>query len=31
MLRKKTDCALAIFSAPTKITYPQYILDAIAP
>ncbi|NEJ72074.1 AAA family ATPase [Rhizobium phaseoli] len=30
MLRKKTDCALAIFSAPANITYPKYILDAIA-
>ncbi|OCP08407.1 MULTISPECIES: AAA family ATPase [unclassified Ensifer] len=30
MLRKKTDCALAIFSSPTSITYPKYILDAIA-
>jgi predicted ATP-dependent endonuclease of OLD family len=30
MRRNKTECALAIFSAPTKIKYPQYILDAIA-
>lgn len=30
MKNKKTECALAIFSSETKITYPQYILDAIA-
>lgn len=30
MLNKKTECALTIFSSDTKITYPQYILDAIA-
>lgn len=30
MKRSKTECALAIFSAKTSITYPQYILDAIA-
>lgn len=30
MLGKKTECALTIFSSPTKITYPQYILNAIA-
>jgi putative ATP-dependent endonuclease of the OLD family len=30
MLGKKTECALTIFSSDTKITYPQYILDAIA-
>ncbi|OCJ05385.1 ATP-dependent endonuclease [Rhizobium sp. AC27/96] len=30
MKRNKTECALAIFSAKTKITYPKYILDAIA-
>lgn len=30
MKRNKTECALTIFSAKTKITYPQYILDAIA-
>ncbi|NTA84125.1 AAA family ATPase [Agrobacterium tumefaciens] len=30
MLGRKTECALTIFSSDTKITYPQYILDAIA-
>lgn len=30
MRRNKTECALAIFSARTKINYPKYILDAIA-
>lgn len=30
MLGRKTECALRIFSSDTKITYPQYILDAIA-
>lgn len=30
MRNNKTECALAIFSSETKITYPQYILDAIA-
>jgi len=30
MLNKKTECALTIFSSDNKITYPQYILDAIA-
>ena len=30
MKNNKTECALAIFSAKTKISYSQYILDAIA-
>ncbi|PTW61695.1 putative ATP-dependent endonuclease of OLD family [Breoghania corrubedonensis] len=30
MKNNKTECALAVFSAATKIDYPQYILDAIA-
>jgi predicted ATP-dependent endonuclease of OLD family len=30
MRNNKTACALAIFSAETKINYPKYILDAIA-
>lgn len=30
MKNNKTECALAIFSAKTKINYPKYILDAIA-
>ncbi len=30
MLGRKTECALTIFSSDTTITYPQYILDAIA-
>lgn len=30
MKNNKTECALAIFSSETKISYPQYILDAIA-
>ncbi|MGR9221135.1 ATP-dependent nuclease (plasmid) [Rhizobium leguminosarum] len=30
MKNNKTECALAIFSAKTKISYPKYILDAIA-
>ncbi|ADP70746.1 putative ATP-dependent endonuclease of the OLD family [Rhodomicrobium vannielii ATCC 17100] len=30
MKNNKTECALAIFSAKIKITYPKYILDAIA-
>lgn len=29
MKSNKTDCALAIFKSKTKITYPQYILNAI--
>jgi len=30
MKNNKTECALAIFSAKTKINYPKYILDAIS-
>lgn len=30
MKTNKTECALAIFSATTQISYPKYILDAIA-
>jgi hypothetical protein len=30
MRNNKTECALTIFSAKTKISYPRYILDAIA-
>jgi putative ATP-dependent endonuclease of OLD family len=30
MKNNKTECALAIFSAETKIVYPKYILDAVA-
>jgi predicted ATP-dependent endonuclease of OLD family len=30
MKRSKTECALAIFTTKASITYPQYILDAIA-
>lgn len=30
MRNNKTECALAIFSANTKINYPKYILEAIA-
>jgi putative ATP-dependent endonuclease of the OLD family len=30
MKNNKTECALAIFSAETKIDYPEYILEAIA-
>lgn len=30
MKNNKTECALAVFSAKTKIDYPKYILDAIA-
>lgn len=31
MRSNKTETALAIFNAAKKITYPNYILDAIAP
>jgi hypothetical protein len=31
MRRNKTECALAIFNATTKITYPEYIQQAIGP
>lgn len=30
MKNNKTECALTIFSAKTKINYPKYIMDAIA-